>query len=85
MSVAPCFRSLPSSGTSRAAAGARRMQCPTAAASEPSENPVCQTQPVWGLTSAVRQKKNDSARAVCTQMRELLLWTSEDCDAVFLR
>ena len=32
MSVAPCFRSLPSSGTSRAAAGARRVQRRMAAA-----------------------------------------------------
>ena len=73
MSVARSVRSLPPGGTSRGAAGVRRMQRPTAAASEASENPVCQTQLVWGRRSAVRAKKNDSARAVWTQIRELLL------------
>ena len=61
MSVARSVRSLPPSGTSRAAVGVRRMQRPMAAASEPSENLVRQTRLVGGLRSAVRAKKSNSA------------------------
>ena len=57
MSVARSVRSLPPGGTSRGAAGARRMQRPMAAASEPSENPVRQTGLFGALAAPCEPKK----------------------------
>ena len=62
MSVARSVRSLPPGGTSRAAAGVRRMQRLMAAASEPSEITSARLALFGPLAATFEQKKATASR-----------------------